>query len=352
MAERREPEVVELGGPEREAAAWVARLDADRSPEAQAQFERWKAQSRSNREAADRLSGLWSEMDVLGELRALAEPVGPLARRPRRPAPWLGGKAFGFAGMAAAAAAAVAVAVLTITPTHGGGLGLPAAQTYQTEVGKQRTVNLADGSTVQLNTNSLLQVSFNRGARDVKLLRGEAFFEIAPDKQRPFTVYAGAGAVQAVGTAFAVRLENRNVRVTLTRGTVRVLRPSPNSPTTAASRAEVVLKAQAGRHAEALVTPEDIQREEVTSQVVARELSWRQGILVFDGEPLPTVVSNISRYTDVKIEMADPKLRQIKVAGYFDAGDVDPMLEALQSGFGVRVERLGPKRVRLTVAGN
>ena len=88
----------------------------------------------------------------------------------------------------------------------------------------------------------------------------------------------------------------------------------------------------------------------MTSAVVARELSWRQGLLVFDGQPLAQVVADVSRYTDVQIEIGDPSLQEIKVAGYFDAGDVDPMLEALHSGFGVEVQRLGPKRVRLTAS--
>jgi transmembrane sensor len=341
MADHRKPpeckssEIVALGGPEQEAAEWIARLDADRSPEARAHFEAWKAQGRGNREAAERLEALWSELDVLGELR-LAEPAAE--RRPargrregpsRRRTPWL-------------SAAAAAAAVLVVA----GGYALLAPQppqVYETALGKQRTVTLADGSTVQLNTNTVIEVRFRQRARDIRLARGEAFFEVAPDKSRPFTVYAGAGSVQAVGTAFAVRVDHEDLRVTLTKGVIRLKRTE--AP---ASAPDAILTAQSGRHAEAVVTPAGIQREEMDSQAVARELSWRQGILVFDGEPLPNVISDVSRYTDVQIEIADPKLRTLKIAGYFDAGDVDPMLDALESGFGVHVERLGPKRVRLT----
>ena len=88
----------------------------------------------------------------------------------------------------------------------------------------------------------------------------------------------------------------------------------------------------------------------MSSAAVARELSWRQGILVFDGDTLPAVIADMSRYTDVQVEIADPRLRDLKIAGYFDAGDLDAMLQVLQLSFGVHIERLDSKHVRLTTA--
>jgi transmembrane sensor len=339
MAEREKPgQVVQLGGPDRIAADWVARLDANPSEENRQAFERWKAESETNRQAADRLSGLWSELDALAELRSIVEPG--VTARPARRTPGADRRRRVWAA-AAAAAAMIAVATPFIWTTFGPGR----AETYVTPIGKQRTINLADGSTVQLNTNSELEVRLRRHARDLVLTRGEAFFEVAPDHSRPFTVHTREGSVRAVGTAFAVRLDPGALRVTLTRGTVRLERPGAVSQS-----GGDVLTAQAGAHPEATITPQAVRRETVSSQQIARELSWRQGVLVFDGQTLPKVIEDVGRYTDVQIEIADPSLRALKVGGYFDAGDVSAMLEALQSGFGVHVEWLDAKHVRLSSA--
>lgn len=331
--------IVELAGPDRVAADWIARLDADDSIELRRQFEAWKDRSVHNREAAERLEQLWSDLDQLSEFSA-GLAIDPPSRRPRSPA------------RKRLAAWAIAAAASVVASLGGAALwshyGLGGDQTYATALGKQRVVALADGSTVQLNTNALLRVHFTRGARDVKLVRGEAFFEVAPDRSRPFTVYAPTGSVQAVGTAFAVRVEPGVLRVTLVKGRIRVQRAALAGPP--AREPAAILTVQGGAHPEATVTPQVIQRDTISSRDVARELSWRQGILVFDGEPLPAVIADVSRYTDVDIEIADPRLRDLKIAGYFDAGDVEAMLEALRLSFGVNVERLDAKHVRLTAA--
>lgn len=345
MAERKKPSLVEIGALEAEAAAWVSRLDAGPSDELLEEFQRWMDQSRHHREAGERLRGLWGELDALAELRASAVEASATARRPvGRAAP----QRRLVAAMVAAAAALAAVVGLAVAVRP------PApAPVFETAVGEQRTIALADGSTVQLNTNSRLQVQLAARARDLRLERGEAFFQVKHDPARPFTVYAGQGTVQALGTAFAVRLEKDEMRVTLTRGAVRLGHAAPAGfrPTRPRQNGdEAVLTAHGGRVAEAVVAPNGITQQPVSSEAAARELAWRQGALVFADEPLSHVVADVSRYTDVDIEIADPKLRDVRIAGYFQTGEVEPMLEALQTGFGIHVERLGPKRVRLSAA--
>jgi len=338
---RHRSKVVELGGADRVAADWIARLDADGSPELRRQFEDWKDRSAHNRQAAERLESLWAALDQLREFGAGPAEEDPARRGPvgaaraKRAAAW---------GFAAAACVAGLLGASALWWRYGPG----AYQTYETAVGKQRNVSLADGSTVQLNTNALLQVHFTRGARDLKLVRGEAFFDVAPDRRRPFTVYTSTGSVQAVGTAFSVRVDPGALHVTLVKGRIQVRRAIADDRQ--ARGATAILTAQGGAHPEATVTRQVIQRQTISSRDVARELAWRQGILVFDGEPLAAVIADVSRYTDMDIEIADPRLRDLKIAGYFDAGDVDAMLEALRLGFGVNVERLDAKHVRLTAA--
>jgi transmembrane sensor len=349
---RPKPELIELSALEQEAAEWVARLDAGWSEELEAEFKAWKSQSRHHQMAAQALQALWADLDVLAELRVEADGG---ARPPARRAPlrFSRGLAAAVVGSIAASIAAVAV-VLHVSdrpPPPQAPAAVQPGQVYETALGKQRTVNLADGSSVQLNTNSRLEVRYSPGARDLRLVRGEAFFEVAHDAQRPFTVVAGSGVVQALGTAFAVRVGERDMHVTLTKGVVRLRRASPGEPTGAGAWRDVaVLTARPGQHAEALVTPEGIRREAVSSEFVARELSWRQGMLVFDDEPLADALADMRRYTDVEVELADAQVGRLKVSGYFETGDVEAMVEALHSGFGVEVERLGPKHLRLSAA--
>ena len=336
---------------EAQAAEWIARLDRDTPrPEDLAGFAAWRALSPLHRQAADRMSGLWSELDVLagqGELMdgdpAPADNVrkGPQSTRVR------------FAGLAAA---------LLLTLGLGATLArfyLPPTQVYDTKVGGQRTINLEDGSTIQLNTDSKVEVRYTPTSRDLRLLRGEAYFEVAPNPARPFSVYAQQDVVRAVGTAFVVRLKREGVEVTVTKGRVELA--SLSRPATASAGLEriaatprrtlTLVSATGGETPLALVNrASEVEKLDLAPPDVSRKLAWRQGMLIFQGEDLTSVVEDVSRYTDVRIEIADPALRSLKVGGYFKVGEVEPMLEALQSGFGVRVERVDEKHVRLLAA--
>ena len=345
--------LVDLGAIEAEAAAWVARLDvATPSASDLAEFEAWKAQGAHYREAADRLDGLWSDLDVLGQL---ATPVSVGA--PRWGRAWWGahGRPIGpRPRFAAFAAGLVVVIVLAMTSSQ---LLAPRTDTYETAIGGQRTINLDDGSSVQLNTNSRLEVRYSGRARDLKLVKGEAFFEVAPNPRRPFSVYAQDGVVRAVGTAFVVRLRGEGVEVTVTKGTVELAsltRPAKVVPldrvTSEPRRPLAMVSAMSGTVETAVLVQDSVESRAVSTPEATRRMAWRQGMLAFEGQPLSEVVADVSRYTNMEIEIADPDLRSLKVVGYFNVGEVEPMLEALETSFGVRVERLDPSHVRLTAA--
>jgi transmembrane sensor len=340
----------DLSAIEGEAAHWVARLDrGDVSPDEAALFETWKAQSVHHARAAERLSGLWAEMSVLADLSQHSAPAArPVtdwlaALLPTRAQPWP------MAGIAAALVLSV-VSVWTITQSP---ITDPVAR-YTTQVGEQRTINLADGSSIQLNTDSLVEVLYRPGGRDLRLMKGEAFFDVAPDPARPFSVYTDNGVVRAVGTAFVVRLDGPKVEVTVTKGTVELA--GFNAPPKAtdlglskniARQPLSLVSANNGRIEKAVLAQNVVTHVAMAPPDAARGLSWRQGMLIFAGDPLAAVVKDVTRYTDIEIEIADPKLDALKVGGYFKVGEVEPMLEALVQGFGVRVERVSAKHVRL-----
>jgi transmembrane sensor len=345
----------DFGAIDAEAAAWIARLDSgSATSDDRAGFIAWKAQSHHHQEAADRLGGLLSDLDVLGRL---ATPSAPAASR-RRPAAGgaLGARRLprtvaGLVAIAASIAAAVGLAFI------GSSQLAPATQVYGTAIGAQRTVNLADGSSVQLNTNSRLEVRYTRKARDLHLVSGEAYFDVAPNKRRPFSVYTRDGVVRAVGTAFVVRLRGQRVDVTVTKGTVELAsftRPPPvlwlDRAAGLERRSRAMVSATPGVVESAVIAQDVVSKADVPAPEATRRLAWRQGMLVFAGEPLPEVIADVGRYTDVEIEIVDPSLRSVKMAGYFKVGEIDPMLEALETGFGVRVERVDAKHVKLFAA--
>lgn len=333
---------------EAQAAAWIARLDRDPPSESDlAEFAAWRALSPLHRQAADRMSGLWSDLDVLaGQAEALEIATAPRGQAAPGRTLWR------LAGLAAALLLVVGMGLAAAR------FYLPVTHIYDTGVGGQRTVNLEDGSSIQLNTDSQVEVRYTPRSRDLRLLRGEAYFEVAPNPRRPFSVYAGQDVVRAVGTAFVVRLKQEGVEVTVTKGKVQVSTLAQSAGTDTLDRI-----AATPRRPLSLVSATDggtelalVSRSSLVAQVelsppdVSRKLAWRQGMLIFNGDDLASVVADVSRYTDVRIEITDPALKTLKVAGYFKVGEVDPMLEALESGFGVKVERVGEKYVRLAAA--
>jgi transmembrane sensor len=339
---------------EAEAAAWVARFDAGEvSAKDQAAFQEWLSRSALHREAISDYGKLWSEFDALGLLIDTDEAPRETSAREDRPVllqrarPWL----------AACAAALIAAA--------GGGVFLhskpqeiakvqnhrvtrqslpPTRVSYETPVGGQRRITLADGSSVILNTNSLLDVNFSDKVRDVHLRRGEAYFEVVHDKARPFTVYANDYVVRDIGTAFDVHLSKTGlVEVGVTKGSVEV---TPANGRHVSSSVKSLGVLDAGQR---IVLGEKIERPQIVSSAdMGRKLAWRQGELIYTGQPLAEVLADIGRYSEIKIELADPSLANLPVGGAFRTDQIEAIFAALENNFGIRAEWVDPQHVRFT----
>jgi len=337
---------------EAEAAAWVARFDAgDVSAREQAAFQEWLNRSAFHRESIAAYGNLWSEFDALGHIADPGE-VGQLASaRVSHPAtlqrarPWL----------AACAAAMIAVtggAVLfhaklqdsTKAENHPVArlFHLPDRHSYETAVGGQKRITLADGSSVILNTNSRLDVDFSGERRDVHLVRGEAYFEVVHDKARPFTVYANNYVVRDIGTAFNVHLSKAGlVEVGVTRGQVEVM-AGEHAPSATKSLGVVA----AGHD---IVLGEKVERPKIVADAnIGRKLAWRQGELIYTGQPLVEVLADVSRYSNIKIELADPSLEKLPVGGAFRTDQIEAIFAALENNFGVHAEWIDSQHVRFT----
>jgi transmembrane sensor len=96
-----------------------------------------------------------------------------------------------------------------------------------------------------------------------------------------------------------------------------------------------------------------VERAEVVSDAeLSRKLAWRQGQLIYSGQPLAEVLADISRYSDIEIELADPALGNLPVGGAFSVNQTDAIFAALENNFGVHVEWIDARHVRLTSAGD
>jgi len=316
-----------------EAAVWIWRMDSAAVAAADRQaFEAWLREDPRHRRAAAALSAVWSTLDGLAEAKR-DEKIAtftntaklPLLHHPQR-------------GWFAAAAVLAAVAVGAVWLQQGGG----ESQTLATAVGQQRNVTLADGSTVTLNTNTILETDLRRHTREIYLRKGEAHFQVAHDRSRPFLVHAGDAVVRAVGTAFEVRvLTDQHVDVVVDEGRVEVQATAlpPASPNPAVrTRAAAATTVRALNAGERLSTASrDYAVTPITAQQMSSELAWREGAIIFDGQPLSEAIAEIERYTDARIVVSDPEIARLRVGGRFRTGNVQEFFDALQTALPVSI---------------
>lgn len=329
---------------EAQAASWLTVFGReDISDRERAKFKSWLGQSERHREVFVEMSALWDELEILKELTDIGEAIAE-TNTVKQP--------FFKRRDVMAIAASISVVVL------GGGVYLlnqydRALQSdkFITQVGEQKTIKLVDGSSVILNTGSAVEVDFSKDERSIRLLRGEAYFDVSKDKRRPFVVYAASGAVKAVGTAFTVRVRTGEaLEVTVEEGRVALL--SMSAPAPAGENAFVqrtpspVAELTAGQ---TIVFNEKVEELGLMQTAdLNRKLAWRQGILAYAGDPLADVIADISRYTDLKIEITDPTLRTMPIGGYFKVGETDALFDSLELTFGITVERIGDDHIRLS----
>jgi transmembrane sensor len=296
-------------------------------------FEAWQRQDPRHRRAVSELSAVWDALDGLAEAKR-EEKIATFANtanaaRPHHPQRWW--------IAAAAALAAVAVGVGALRLQRGSEL-----QTLSTAVGQQRNVTLADGSVVTLNTNTIVESDLRHRTREIYLRKGEAHFQVAHDRSRPFLVHAGDAVVRAVGTAFEVRvLADQHVDVVVNEGRVEVqpALPAPQNTRAHPAAAPTVRALNAG---ERLSTASlDYAVIPVTEQQLSTELAWREGAIVFDGERLSDAIAEIERYTDARIIVSDPDVAALRVGGRFRTGNVQEFFDALQTALPVSIRHAG-----------
>lgn len=301
----------------RQAAAWFARLRAATPTEdVRREFRAWLAEDPDHRRAFAETKALWYDMDGparhAGDDLWYREGLGHRARRRQR--------------LTAFATAASALALLCSAALwRDAGLIDRAMADYATSPGEQQEIRLDDGSTAYLDGDSALDIAMSDGTRQIRLIRGRAWFDVKPDASRPFTVTSGAVETRVLGTAFAVESSAETVDVTVERGHVAVSDVS-------GARVDLV----AGEHV--AVTGNRFGEKAATD--VESALAWRRGILVLNHTPISEVAALLARMSAGRVILRDrPVQADVHLSGVFKIDDPDAVVSALRSA-GVQAMRV------------
>jgi transmembrane sensor len=293
---------------EEDACLWAARLDRGLSPDEQAVLSAWLAGDDRRRGALLRAQAGLSFLDRGRALAVAAEKARAGIGRRR------------LIGTAAAAGALFVGVGWNVWPR---------GQDYSTGVGEIRRIPLEDGSIAIVNSASHMRVAFTEQRRTIELPQGEAWFNVAKDRARPFGVGAGPVRVEAVGTAFSVRRLDDRSEVVVTEGVVTLWHDGSRMPLhVGAGRRAVVGQGGAAR-------VRDLNRREVEQQ-----LAWREGRVVIDSLTLAAAAAEFNRYHRRQLQI-DPALAGERMVGWFRTDDLDGFTRASAALVGGRVEQHG-----------
>jgi transmembrane sensor len=345
-----------------EASQWVAKLDRGLRPDEGVNLRKWLQQS-ANRTAILEVARQRAAPDVMAVLSELF-PISlqAVGQKPQR----------GSLAIVASVAGAACVLILgiwmfsyqrlwselappgsTYHASHGARHPPLTKGNYATAVGQQREVGLPDGSTMMLNTDSNVTVTYSLRAREIFLHRGEASFHVAPESDRPFLVLAGHHhRLQATGTRFDVRvLTADTVELIVTEGQVTVLytpRDGPDTPALDRLSGNMIFEDTT------IDAPELVQVEPGLQFVRKLEaadledvLAWQRGRIVFKGARLEDALAEFDRYTNTRFVLLDDRLRDLRVAGDFSTGHIDDFLVSLRRNYQIGAQRGGDGRIVL-----
>jgi transmembrane sensor len=301
---------------EAQAAAWFVRCGfSNLSDQDQQEFELWLAEAPAHRIAYWRLTGAWAQTDRLTALR--------------RPTPPIGDSSSGFFRYFKHAVAAIFV--LAVSAAIGWmQLLKPNEQLFSTSLGGHKTIELSDGSQIELNTSTTLRVSLDKSKRSVELLSGEAFFKVRHDSARPFSVLACGHRVMDLGTEFFVRKDSQRVEVAVIQGRARFesADASIQQHSAVLTSGDVVV-AYAG----------SMTVSKKSSTVLSNALAWRRGALIFHFTPLSEAVGELNRYNHEKLVVADTSIESRTIYGTIPTNGVQAFIGVARNVLGLRVEK-------------
>lgn len=317
-----------------EASSWQLRLSAEPSLEVSAEFQAWTSKA-ENQAAFDAVNLAWQSAEDFAVEPALLDMREAALRRARVASArrWQPRKE-----VWRLLAAMIVIALIGIA---GGYYYNSLPDTYSTAIGERRTITLADGSRVALDSDSRIEVRYGAHARMLVLKKGRARFDVAHDVTRPFSVKAGSETVVAVGTIFDVEKVDDKVLVTLIHGKI-VVKEAPPSEVIRSTVPQRSVSMHAGQE---LVAVPDIPIAIRPANLDVAN-AWETGRLVFNGDTLAEAVARVNRYTDRPIQV-DPSIASIRIIGSFSAGDVSTFVSAVTSYFPIQASTTADNEILL-----
>lgn len=305
----------------RQATHWFVRLRADDTSESdRRQWRHWLQEDPAHRLAYERMERLWSSLGDFANTREVERRLrgGTGVPGERR---WRG---WHWPSLAATVLLAAGALALLVIPRQ----SPPDVTEYATGLGERRSVALEDGSRVELDAGTRLQVRFDKATRHVALLEGRAFFRVAKDGRRPFEVVSDQGGVLALGTRFEMSRLADALDVALYEGSVALL--SKGEDAAARSRLGVMVPGQKARVAN--------DRMALLPQTVVDGESpgWLEGRLVFSDTPLSEAVAEFNRYGPRRMVLGDAAVGRQRISGVFRGDDPQGFVEALREVYNVR----------------
>jgi len=208
----------------------------------------------------------------------------------------------------------------------------PTGQFYATGIGGRATVQLTDGSSIELNTNTAIRADVRSGRRYVSIETGEAFFDIVHNAKNPFVVDVDGHRITDLGTKFAVRDETGRIEVTLLEGRASIasVRPGTQGHSAILTPGDV-----------AVATADSLSVEQRPKPTLAKELSWRHGLLIFDGASLSHVAEELNRYSAEKIVVSGDRVGKLTIDASVPTDDIRAFTRVAREVFGLRVQDRG-----------
>jgi transmembrane sensor len=319
-----------------EASEWFIEFRAgDVNGEARLRFIDWLRRSPEHIQAYLEVSGAWSELprrdaesrldiaamiararsesDVIQLAPLTSGPIPPPAAEPRT-----------FRTLRRRPMLAAAIGLLASLIAVFVWIDRDAARSYATGIGEQRTIQLVEGSTIELNAHSKVEVRLTNRRREVALMEGQALFRVAKDKQRPFVVRAGEAEVRAVGTEFDVYKKQTETVVTVVEGRVETYPGSEGAAAIVISAGEQLT-----------VLPHTVTKP--TRADTAAATAWVQKRLIFEETPLREVAEEFNRYNRRPLAIDDPELKTLKISGVYSSIDPASLINFLRNQDSIRV---------------
>ncbi|WP_084399123.1 FecR family protein [Henriciella aquimarina] len=289
-------------------------------------FEAWLNEDQKNLHAFEKYAAILQTLEGSPELSKADSPPAHVAQHG-----W-------WRGAAAAAASLIVVACAAFLFF---GTDTPAAKPppIQTAAAEIRTLTLPDGSVATLGGRSRIETHYEADARRVTLLEGDAYFDVVPDKSRPFYVDAGTRVVRVVGTEFSVSRDSAAVRIAVAEGKVEVFDPELN---------DVPVEALLPGDKIEILSKKGITRSTVEPASVGR---WRQGWLSFRDASLGEIAESIERYSNTRLRFASTDLEETRVTASFGVDDIEQFLAALEGSHDIAWSRADNGDILIRKAG-